>query len=455
MTWTRYQSRAVAAVFATLDRENVEWLVLRNWEGLPERNRSKDVDIGVAKSDIPRVHRLIEAAVKEEGFDRVFVEDFQYVRCLTFLGLFGEGAHSLKVDLLDGLVFRGAQVFDFPRLFYRSRRVNGLRIPDEADNGVMLWMKPLLTGGIVKQKYVEEIVRAAAETPEAFRGVLERSLGAKWASRVWPKIAEGELANTIPMKRALRVAAWGTAFQRNPVQTSTATSHHILAEIARRVRRRPATFLAVVGPDGAGKTTFIEALAEELADLQVKDQKDVRVRHFRPHIMPNLKTLLTGTEERAEDFRMPHRASPAGVLSSLLRLSYYWIDYVMGYWTDVRRECIAGKSTIFDRYFYDFLVDPRRSRLSLPAWVARTFLALTPKPDLVFFLDCDPDLVFARKQELPREEIARQLSVYRELARRDPARFVHLDASWRPSEIVAEAMRELVVRAYAKIPDSP
>lgn len=454
MTWSDQQARALAAVFAALDREKVEWLVLRNWEGLPDKNASKDVDIGIDKADIARVHGLIETAVKAAGFDHVYAEDFQFARCLTFVGIFGECTQSIKVDLMDGLAFRGAHVFQFAGLVRNSRRINGFRVPDHVDNGVMLWMKPLLTGGIVKQKYVREILESATARPEAFKDAMRNAIGAKWASRVWPVITKGELSNTIPMKRSLRIAAWGTAFERNTVQTLKATLHHLLAEIARRARRGPATFFAVVGPDGVGKTTFIENLSGELAHLRVKDREEIRVRHFRPHILPNLKRLLTGTEERAEDFRIPHRATAAGALSSLVRLSYYWIDYVVGYWTGVRRECIAGRSTIFDRYFYDFLVDPRRSRLSLPTWVTRTFLALTPKPDLVFLLDCDPDLVFARKQELPREEIARQLAVYRELARHDPARFVRLDASRRPSDIVAEAMREVVVRAYEKIPDS-
>jgi thymidylate kinase len=170
--------------------------------------------------------------------------------------------------------------------------------------------------------------------------------------------------------------------------------------------------------------------------------------HFRPRILPNINQLLTGKTETVEEFHNPHRAAPANGPSSLLRITYYWTDYLFGYWVRLRRLCARNRTVIFDRYFYDFIVDPRRSRLSLPGWVPRLFLALTPKPDLVFLLDADAELIYARKQELKPKEIDRQLSLYRTLAARDPKRFVRLDARQLPEEIVRDALRALVERSY-------
>lgn len=453
MSWSHHQVRALASIFQALDEAGINWIVLRNWEGLPETNRSKDVDIGLDKSNFARGQKVIEKSARQEGFDRVHVENFQYVRCITLIGLFYDGLSSIKIDLLDGFVFRGAQVFDFGQLSANSISASRLRVPNKTDDAVMLWMKPLLTGGIVREKYVGDIAKAASGDGEGFRVALERTLGMKWGGRAWKAISDGKLEDTIPMKAALRRAAWRTAFQRKPFKTLRNAGYHFFAEVERRSRRNPATFLAVAGPDGVGKTTFISLLVKRLADLQVKDHTDLKVRHFRPHVLPNLKTLVTGTTERSEDFQRPHRAPAASAPSSLFRLTYYWIDYVVGYWWIIRRQCVAGKHTVFDRYFFDFLVDPRRSRLSLPGWVSRAYLAVTPKPDLVFILDCDPDIIFARKQELPRDEIARQLERYRELANTDEARFVRLDASRSLDQLVAEAMRELVVRSYERIRD--
>ena len=70
---------------------------------------------------------------------------------------------------------------------------------------------------------------------------------------------------------------------------------------------------------------------------------------------------------------------------------------------------------MFDRYFYDVLVDPRRYRYGGPMWFAQILAQLVPEPDIVILLDSDPESVATRKAELPVAEIHRQQHEYREL----------------------------------------
>ena len=111
-------------------------------------------------------------------------------------------------------------------------------------------------------------------------------------------------------------------------------------------------------------------------------------------MLPNINKLLTGKSEVISEFNNPHSAKPASMPSSFLRITYYWMDYLLGYWINLRGQIIKGRTIIFDRYFYDFIVDPRRSRLSLPGWIVGLYLTLTPKPDLIFFLDANADQIF-------------------------------------------------------------
>ena len=76
------------------------------------------------------------------------------------------------------------------------------------------------------------------------------------------------------------------------------------------------------------------------------------------------------------------------------------------------------------------------------------YLTLTPKPDLIFFLDANADQIFTRKQELQPNEIKRQLTEYRKIVGKYPNRFVCLDASKSPEEIAKKAILEVVLRLY-------
>ena len=59
----------------------------------------------------------------------------------------------------------------------------------------------------------------------------------------------------------------------------------------------------------------------------------------------------------------PHAGKTSGVLGSLLRISYYWIDYTYGYFRKIYMDkAVKNHVWIFDRYFYDYIND-----LSVPA----------------------------------------------------------------------------------------
>ena len=91
------------------------------------------------------------------------------------------------------------------------------------------------------------------------------------------------------------------------------------------------------------------------------------------------------------------------------------LDYWIGYAFHIRPYLTRGTLVIFDRYFYDVIVDPKRARFAGPAWFANLSARLVPSPDLTVLLDADAELMFARKGELSVEELQRQRHAYRDL----------------------------------------
>jgi thymidylate kinase len=450
--WLDQQAEALQAVFYALNESRIEWMVLRNYEGLPNTNRSKDIDLVFKKSDFDQARRIISEAMKKHLFDIYDHTLYQYVWCFTFFNVDEERPLSLKIDLLDGFVWRGAQVVAFDDLYARKVSYADFFVPDQIYDGFMLWIKPLMTGGFIKEKYRQDILNTLAVHSSEFRSPLESTFGKSLSTEIWPILEQKNLDKTIRYKRRMCHAVWKKRFYTKPLNTITSTIDHFFNEIFRRIKRPPASMIAVVGPDGSGKSTFIELLHKSLSQALVKEPEDVRILHFRPNIFPNIKKLISGKNynEACEEFTSPHRANPAGFVSSLSRITYYWLDYLFGYWLRIRRHCVTGKIYIFDRYCYDFVVDPYRSRVKLPDWLRSFYLKFTPEPDIVFFLCCDATTIYARKQELTMAEIDRQVRVYRKLSDRSN-RFVTLDANKKPSELCSDALRFLIMKSFNKI----
>jgi thymidylate kinase len=199
--------------------------------------------------------------------------------------------------------------------------------------------------------------------------------------------------------------------------------------------RRRGLCVVVLGPDGAGKSTILSLLAAEPPLWST----GAVLRHLKPSVI----------QRQTRDTSDPHGVPPRGLLSSVLKCGYWLFEYTAGYYLHVRPDLEAGKLVLFDRYLLDVLVDSRRYRYGGPAWLTRLLWRVVPKPDLVILLHAPADVLLARKQELPREEIERQLAAYKELVLRQRGGRI-VDVSGTPEETISQLRAVLDAAAAGK-----
>ena len=165
--------------------------------------------------------------------------------------------------------------------------------------------------------------------------------------------------------------------------------------------------ISISGVDGAGKSTILNNLKDKLTH----DRYEVVILRHRPSIFPILSAWTKGKKQAEADAagRLPRQGGNNSVLLSLPRFAYYFLDYVLGYWLIRARYLSRGYVVLYDRYYYDFMADPRRSNLKLPPFLARIFYMLVPEPELNVFLYAAPEVILSRKQELS-ESVIRSLT---------------------------------------------
>lgn len=432
--WNDVQANALSKYFSRLKEERIEWLVLRNYEGLPNSNSSKDVDMMVRRNQLRRAREILFDTMRQCGYTRMTFDRFQCIWCHSFFNKNGGEISTLKIDLFYGLVWRGVPTVDFDKIYSSAAEYNGFMVPNPVMNAFMLWVKTIMTGGKVKEKYVPEIETYANSSE--FEQLIRDTFNDEFYDKVKKELTDNKISGTGKYQKEMRKISWKKGFLKHPVDGLLSSSAHYVLEIRRRICRPQNTVIALLGPDGVGKTTILDQLYVKCQDVFLRDEENVEILHFRPNMLPNLKKLLSKNyDESKEDFQNPHRAKPAGKLSSFMRLLYYWLDYMVG-WRTIKKKCVNGKLILFDRYSYDFFIDPLRARISLPQGVIRLFMAHVPAPDLVFVLTAEPEVIYNRKQELPIEEIARQVSTYKSLASVNE-RFELINANREPDEIVS------------------
>ena len=192
----------------------------------------------------------------------------------------------------------------------------------------------------------------------------------------------------------------------------------------KRIVKPTGISIAFLGSDGSGKSTVIDGLLENRLPFRRKD-------YF--HLKPIVSKKSVIENEMITD---PHKYEPYSEAKSYIKLLYFIYQYNLGWIKNVLRLKIKSSLVIFDRYYDDLLVDHKRYRYGGSKTVAKIARLFIPKPDLYFILTTDPKVIYARKQEVPFEELERQVKAYRELA--DTKRYFNIDVNKVPEEIVQE-----------------
>ena len=186
----------------------------------------------------------------------------------------------------------------------------------------------------------------------------------------------------------------------------------IFQEASRRLSRMThptGLFVAVLGPDGSGKSSLVEHVLTSLH----RGYRFTWRFHWRPGLFRKLARQGDGI--RAAAATAPPARYSYGPAVSLLRYLYYLADFVLGYWLVIYPKRVRTTLVIGERWYYDVLINPVRYGFRLPGWLLRLGGHLVPEPDLVVLLEADPAVVHLRKPELAVEEIRSQLEMMRPL----------------------------------------
>ena len=189
-------------------------------------------------------------------------------------------------------------------------------------------------------------------------------------------------------------------------------------------------FITFLGCDGSGKSAVIDGL-KTLPDAE---GHKVTLGHWRPKAFG----ASSATSQAADD---PHGQSARGFAGSILKLGWLWLNWWVAWFRHLRKDSRSGY-VLFDRYHGDLLVDSKRYRYGGPMCLAKLASRLMPQPDIVFFLDAPPDVLLARKQEVPIETLVRSRLAYLSFAKtNDKVRVI--DASLPFEQVIQDVLTPL------------
>ena len=172
--------------------------------------------------------------------------------------------------------------------------------------------------------------------------------------------------------------------------------------------------ITFTGVDGAGKTTILREITRWIEEDYLISVKELR---HRPSVLPILSAIKYGKEKASEKTMevLPRSGTNKSTISSLLRFFYYLLDYILGQWIIYFKYTRKNVLVLYDRYYFDFIIDSRRTNIDLNNKFVSFFYKFIFKPDINIFLYAPTDIILKRKQEMDKDSIEQLTNDYLDL----------------------------------------
>ena len=396
------------ALFDQLRLKKFRYCVLRNFAPLPETLGGSDLDLLVFPEDRKIITDLVAEVAAQFGGQVIA----KYSTTGTYLKLLGHHKGQwwgAAVDLLAGVDYRGMVYVSSEGIMGRTEDYRGIKVATAADVETMALLKEMINNSCDRKDYFWNAVNAYNEFGDCSLEIFKEAFSEELI-KDFRSMLIGNAVSEIPeMSLRLRREIWSKYGLRDVGK--------VIANNLSRYRRlfkTPGVCLAVTGTDGAGKTTIINAIKPVLENAM---HSKIQYEHLRPNWLKALGVVSGKRESKpGEVVNNPHGQEPSGKCSSVLRVCYYWLDYTLGFYLRIYLKIVRkAHICIFDRYYYDVIIDPRRMRISLPQWMLKTMFIFAPKPHLLLCLGADPEIIYEPKPETSPEEVRRQVTELKKL----------------------------------------
>lgn len=394
--------------FYTLNERNIDYFVYGSYQYLPVDTGGSDIDMIVAERDMDGVRDVLRNIISGKG---IYLVSCYANANANFYRLLSK-QWGVQIDVFyKGLCFKGVEYYPLSNLKHYVIDYKGVKVLDERVGYYVDYFKEIVHIGVAKEKYRKAFLTLVDADREKYKKEIRMLYGEEAEALVFSNLCVDGL-NEIGKK--LQVLMRKYILSGHSWQVFVANMKLLL----RLFHKSPGYVIVVEGTDGSGKSTIINAITPILNECF---HNSVIYNHLRPNVIPDLGVLLGKKEKQEADVvnTDPHALKPSGFWGSLVRWGYYMIDYTLGYmkkvWPAIHTK---SKVFIFDRYYYDYYIDQKRSRTTLPKSIIRMGECFLPKPDLILCLGGDPQKIYARKPETSLEEVTRQTEALSEFCRK-------------------------------------
>lgn len=366
-----------------------------------EVSKNSDLDILVQKKDIKQLVNYVRNHEHVKDY-KAYYKSFMASLEITF-----DDDSFLSLDLIHDFRRKGLVYLDAKTVLDHSiTNVKNISVPAVHHDFEYCFLFYMLNKASLPEKYIRYFKMNNAAQKNYISSYITKKYHLKYLS--FEELCSYSVKKLTAIKSQLKY------LKNNRFQSRLYHAFYYIKDTVVELVQRKGFVITFSGVDGAGKSTIIEAVREQLSGVY---RKKVIVLRHRPGILPIISAWKYGKEaaEKRTVERLPRTGNNKSKLSSFLRFMYYYTDYIIGQLYIYFRYILRGYIVLYDRYYFDFINDGKRSNIQLNKTFVKQLYSLIYKPRFNYFLYASPEVILQRKKELKESDIIALTQHYKEL----------------------------------------
>lgn len=385
----------VTIFFKKLNDNSIEYAVLRNYEGLPEKNTSKDIDILLNPIEIENTQNVLMECASNLGYLLIWSNPLDFLKGFV-LAKVGDSVQTIKFDLFVGLRWKGLDYLSSRKLLANRKEYNGIYVLDSIDESIVSYFYHTLYAKKIRNKYQDKIINdfKSIEIFDRLQYLFNSYNTKKLIEQSISDLNKSVLKHRKKIILKIFMKSFGFRYFIRLLK-------HIYTEYFLRLKF--GYFISFSGPDGVGKSTLVNTLNNILFELGITD-KTVPDHLLSDNVPALHKSIFAKKSRLKQKYDIPYSVKPVSYFESFLRSCYYVIIFIYdGFLIFDRKR--KNNIVIYDRYIMDFSVDTRRMRIKMPDFFSKLILKLLKFDDFNVLITAEADQILARKDELNRQQL--------------------------------------------------